>query len=99
LKTRLHNAASRVQNQGRLIHEAEVAKVAQAIVEYLFRYPDASDTVDGIRQFWFPEWQIVPSEKVVLDALQELVENGLLVEISSRAGKNIYGRMKTRAED
>lgn len=73
--------------------------MAQAILRYLSQHPDASDTIDGIRQFWFPDWPAVVSERVVLEALQELVSDRLVVESTSRAAKNRYGANRDRLRD
>jgi hypothetical protein len=86
-----------------LAEESEVASVAQAILQYLSQHPHARDTVEGIRQFWFLQAQGPPSKPVVLEALQELMGRGLVIESSSRAAESLYGankeRLKLRGED
>ena len=82
--------------------EAEAAGVARAILRYLSRYPDASDTAEGIRQFWFPDRVTPPSLPVVNEALKTLVRDGFLIESSSRAAR-LYGgnreRLKNQEKD
>jgi hypothetical protein len=70
--------------------EPELGHVAQAILAYLSRHPDANDTAEGIRQFWFTEGPR-PTEREVSDALQELTARGLVNESKSPAAKRFYG--------
>ena len=57
------------------------AEVAEAILGYLAEHPQASDTAQGIAQWWIIRQQARVSATAVSRALRELTEKGLLEEI------------------
>lgn len=54
------------------------SKTARAILTYLLAHPNASDTIEGIEQWWLKEEPPSESRKIVQGALQRLVELGYL---------------------
>ena len=62
------------------MYETRRSQIARAILEYLYRHPDAQDTVAGIVQWWLPEAKIKARTAIVKEALTELVGEGLVLE-------------------
>lgn len=56
------------------------SEVARAIVGYLWKHPDAQDTLLGICQWWLPKEQMKSQTITVAEALSDLVTRGLIVE-------------------
>ena len=67
-----------------LMREARVNEVAQTILHYLRRNPDAQDTLEGIN-WWLPDQQSEPRQATIRQALDSLVAAGL---ISTHRGKD-----------
>lgn len=59
-------------------HQPEKDKIAGEILEYLADHPDASDTLEGIVQWWLLERRIEHEVVFVESVLSELVEKGLI---------------------
>jgi hypothetical protein len=68
----------------KLIHDgscsSEKNAVAGEILSYLANHPQASDTLEGIVDWWLLRQKIEYQTKVVRDALADLVEKGFLVK-------------------
>ena len=56
------------------------SEVARAVVEYLWKHPDAQDTLSGISQWWLPKEQMKSQTITVAEALSDLVARELIVE-------------------
>jgi DNA-binding HxlR family transcriptional regulator len=54
--------------------------VAGEILSYLEKHPQASDTLEGIVEWWLLQQKIEYQTKVVRDALAELIKRGFLVK-------------------
>jgi hypothetical protein len=63
----------------------EVRRVADSIRDYLERNPEASDTVDGISQWWMAHDRAVSRENLSC-ALDTLLAEGHLERFMSRDG-------------
>lgn len=64
-----------------------------AIEQYLKDYPQAKDTVEGVR-FWCDANSVCASRSVVEEALRGLVELGIVKQrIAGRSGRVIYSRI------
>jgi Fe2+ or Zn2+ uptake regulation protein len=55
-------------------------KLAEAILEYLAEHPRASDTLEGIAEWWIMRQQIRVEVTSVAKVLRQLTESGLLEE-------------------
>jgi len=68
----------------KLIHDgscfSENNAVAGEILSYLANHTRASDTLEGIVDWWLPQQELAYQTKVVRDALAELVKRGFLVK-------------------
>ncbi len=61
---------------------------ARHIVEYWLRHPQASDTVQGIREWWLGgEGDDALTERRVRDALAQLVACGVAEQVPGRFGQ------------
>lgn len=67
--------------------KTEKSHICQEILAYLAEHPDAKDTIEGIIEWWLLEQKIKHQAKMVKEALEELVDKGLLVE---QQGKNVH---------
>jgi hypothetical protein len=56
-------------------------KLAEAILEYLAEHPQASDTLEGIAEWWIMRQQIRVEAARVAKVLRRLTESGLVEEI------------------
>ena len=67
-----------------------VFQVASEIIRYLEKYPEASDGIAGIRDFWLGGIPL-PKDSYVLDAaLDQLVNAGVLKRVKLPGGESIY---------
>lgn len=60
------------------------------IIEYLRAHPGAADTVDGIFDWWLPSQRYENPKIEIQQALHELVEQGLIEEVTLGNGNRIY---------
>lgn len=60
------------------------------ILDYLIEHPDAQDTADGIAQWWILERCVNTQRPLVNEALEYLVERGLVVERKAKDSKIHY---------
>jgi hypothetical protein len=59
------------------------AQIAREILAYLNEHPDATDTLEGIAQWWLLERKIKYQRDLAREALAELVGKELVLEISA----------------
>ena len=64
--------------------------IAQEILAYLARHPEAQDTMVGIVEWWFLEQEIRRSTAQVKAALAELVSQKLVLERPGKDGRIHY---------
>jgi hypothetical protein len=70
--------------------DKEVLLIADQIKRYLDSHPNASDTVEGISQYWLaPPKQSYQLKNIHL-ALESLVKKGVLKISTTKDGKRIY---------
>ncbi len=67
-----------------------VFRVASEIVRYLEEHPDASDGSAGIRDFWLGGIPLPKVSQVLDTALQNLVEAGVLMQVTLPGGESIF---------
>lgn len=58
--------------------------ISQEILEYLFNHPDASDTLEGITEWWLLSQRIRYEMKRVKAAISKLTQDGWLIEIRQK---------------
>jgi hypothetical protein len=73
-------------------------KIATEILAYLVDHPNAQDTLDGILQWWLLERHIKYQKEVVKEALSELIEKALLLEIKLADSRVYYRINETRLD-
>jgi hypothetical protein len=54
-------------------------KISRQILTYLVNHPDAQDTLEGIMQWWLLHQEIHYRRNLILNALDELVQKGLII--------------------
>jgi hypothetical protein len=64
--------------KGKRRHEKEMT---EAILDYLAEHPRASDTLDGIAEWWIMRQQLRVEIKTLQKVLRELTNKGLLEKI------------------
>jgi Fe2+ or Zn2+ uptake regulation protein len=72
------------------MNKDEPSRVAQAILEYLRKHPDAQDTLAGIAEWWLPQDDINNRAATVKEALDELVSAGLISEHEGKDAQTSY---------
>lgn len=55
--------------------------ISEEILNYLFKHPDANDTLEGITEWWLLSQRISYEMKRVEAAVLKLVEEGWIIEI------------------
>ncbi len=75
--------------------------LAQEIKKYLRAYPRAADTVEGVARWWLTRQRYEEALKRVQDALDLLVEQGVVTKRIAAGGKVVYfsARRKVRGEN
>lgn len=69
--------------------------IAEEIARYLSEHPDAADSLDGIRQWWLPRLRLQEAIAQIEEALEELVERGVVVRQDMPDGTVVYRRAET----
>jgi hypothetical protein len=69
--------------------------IEKEILDYLRRYPRASDTVESITQYWLEGGMDTHGDFEVQDALDNLERNGLISVVAGPSGRKTY-RMNTK---
>jgi len=64
--------------------------VATKILRYLTEHPEASDTADGILEWWLLKQSILDEKKVVEKALKWLVEEKLIIKVEAADSRKHY---------
>lgn len=64
--------------------KTEKSRIAQELLSYLARHPDAQDTLDGICEWWLLEEKIKRRKAEVSEVLGDLVRSGLVLEQPGR---------------
>ena len=62
----------------------EKKDISQEILEYLRQHPNASDTLEGIMEWWLLSQRISHEMERVKSAVLNLVEDGWLIEIKGK---------------
>ena len=68
---------------------ANVSEIAQEILDHLRKNPEAQDTLEGIGQWWLPP-RMTPGAGAIKDALDELVDAGLITELLGKDAQISY---------
>lgn len=71
--------------------------VAREILQYLQRFPNAAETLEGIASWWVPRQRIYESREVVERAVRLLVDQGRLRVTQVVGGVEMY-RLNSRGE-
>ena len=65
------------------MEQANVSEIAQEILDHLRKHPQAQDTLEGIGQWWVPS-RMLSGSAAIKDALDELVDAGLITELMGK---------------
>ena len=65
-------------------------QVAYAILRYLIKHPDAQDTLEHIVGWWFLELNIKYPKDLVKEALDMMVEHGIVIENERTDSRKVY---------
>jgi len=72
-------------------------EIADAIVEYLAEHPQASDTLEGVAEWWIMRQQVRAEVNTLKKVLRQLTKSGVLEEIGK--GDIPRYRLKAREDD
>lgn len=73
--------------------------VADEILAYLIKHPQAQDTLEGITEWWLLEQRIRSAVAEVDGALRGLVANDLMVARQCADGRTYYGLNQTKERE
>jgi hypothetical protein len=73
------------------------SQLAEQILMYLAKNPDAGDTIEGIVQWWLLEQRIENQVAETTRELRMLVDLGLVLEVESAEGR-VYYRVNRRRQ-
>jgi hypothetical protein len=65
-------------------------QISELIVSYLGKHPEAQDTLEGIANWWLTFERIELSTNAVADALQSLMQQGIVTLRVSGDGTTLY---------
>jgi hypothetical protein len=68
------------------------------VLGYLTCYPDAKDTLEGIRQWWMPNIQVQPRTDELQVTLEELVSSGWVLKTKLPGTPELYGLNRQRLD-
>ncbi len=74
--------------------EKKTDEISRMIIDYLRKNPDAGDTLEGITRWWLNMERIDLSVKEVAQALESLVQQGMIRIRESKSGNIFYGICK-----
>lgn len=73
--------------------------VESEILSYLVSHPSASDTLEGITEWWLLEQRITTGLRTVQAALERLKSMGYVLEGKNRAGRSSYSLNQERLSE
>ena len=74
--------------------ESHIAQLRDEILKYLAAHPQAADTVGGIANWWLPRQRYEEEIQRVQEALDELVERGLVARTTVADGTILYEHLR-----
>jgi len=75
----------------------DAAHIVVVIRRYIHAHPDAADTIDGIRRWWLLPVLQDESRELVADALESLVQEGVMRQVTQEDGRVIYSSARRPA--
>lgn len=79
--------------------EHAAQEISERILRYLQNHPQASDTVEGITQWWIIHQRYIESYHMVEQVLEGLVQRGLVHCQKNRDGTIFYSRADGRQDE
>ncbi len=79
---------SELRLEGQVDDKAE--QVSKMILDYIRKYPDAGDTLEGIARWWLQTERIESSLDQVADALEDLMQKGVITSHTVQGGPVLY---------
>ena len=77
-------------SEKRDMNKTEKSQVSHDILAHLCEYPEASDTVEGIADWWLLEQKISNGITIIEDALHQLVTEGFVLKHEGRDSRRHY---------
>ena len=74
--------------------ESRIAQLRDEILKYLGTHPQAADTVEGIANWWLPRQRYEEDIQKVQQALDGLVERGLVAKTTLANGTILYEHLE-----
>ncbi|MHC4540699.1 MAG: hypothetical protein ACYS74_13090 [Planctomycetota bacterium] len=98
-KKRLLREKEKTSQRNSSAKNEKTEKLARMVLNCLQRHPNAGDTLEGITKWWLETEGIESSVDEVADALETLVEQGVVRIRESGAGKVFYASGKHNRPD
>ena len=80
-------------------NEEKAGQIAEEVLDYMLRHPEAQDTVEGIAEWWLLERRVRRVVEEVKATLIKLVGKDFLVEKRSRDGRIHYKLNRDKARE
>jgi hypothetical protein len=77
----------------------EKRDISKEILEYLRKHSEASDTLEGITEWWILSQRIHDEVRKVKEAVSSLVEQGWLVKIKGEDQRTRYRLNRERCQE
>lgn len=80
------------------MYESRPSRIAQAVLTYLRKFPEAQDTIGGIAEWWLPDQDVRTHPTILKGVLRELVARGFMLQHKGKDSQIHYrtNRRKSR---
>ena len=77
------------------MYEWRRSRIARAVLNYLRKFPDAQDTLEGIAEWWLTDQHVRGHPTILKAVLNELAAGGFVLQLKGQDSQ-IHYRMNRR---
>ena len=89
----------RADDDDRRAMDADTDMLYERIASYLRQHPNAADTLEGVQSWWLRDVRGQADRRAVQQAIDRLVEDGVLSRSTAPGGRIVYARAQPRDHD